>query len=876
MRTPNWLQPVAITLLFAGPDPRLAAADLAADERAARDYAKPRVFAVNTDKGNGTAVLLKVDPGGPVGYFATCYHVLHGTTWFKIYPSGGAGDEVAGVAGTEILARPSIDLVLIKAKLPAGGDFKPLDPFDPNGLASDDDRDPIDGFVFGVAGVQSRQMYTTGVRIQQIEWADLLPGVVDTNLRKRGAPRLQVRLLGREVTYAGMSGGLVVDRDRRFGGLLLGRMPEPNAIPVMITAPQVRALLDESARGGWTAYAPKDFAAPPPYQKEVLQRMLEPWPVSEIGWNTYDAWVRAFESDPLQFLKAFQEVRLDLRELQSFTRDPKNEKSDKLQVRLHGDRQVRLLLNGVPWVPDDPATLQPGENLLIISKPPDGGGRYDLTDLLRPNPFDVTFHLGETADTVYHLKRSLPRVIQGYSVYVTIENGLPGPGHGYSARLAVPLDYLEEVINQTPFSLPFGDRDPRTGSEFLGAARPTGDLPVKLTYVSPQTLDVAAEIGIEVKKAQANFVGVRVAVKPQSATIRMTGRVQFPASPRSLFFVCARAMAASGAEKQFLLPLFGDELTVDASGLLRELLVCYTNTRLLRPNDPRTPGPDEIHGILRSSGLVSEEADWRLDPARIQLVPDERSGAAGKAWVVVTFRLLHKGKPVEVRKPPPLLPDPKVRDALAGEFVTAGVPVAGLSALHPSVVGPTGLPRVRGAGMAEVGPFDLRLALDRVKPARREEVKLSENAAELSAEIGKAVAAGLARSRVTGEVRWGGWQSAGGPTAEDVRLAVTLAPGGADPGQVVGTVSVGRAEVKTEIGTFMLTGVKGEFKLTVDPKSDDRAYHFRITTSAGKYAVGMDTDQDLPKFDFDVWISRDGKTLKHNFGDRFLFGKRGK
>jgi hypothetical protein len=868
MRTHHYRLSAALLLLAVPVSP------LVADEKAetaARDYAKPRVFQLKTDKGSGTAVLLKLD--GQVGYFATCYHVLHGAKEFKIYPSGGKGNLVTDNAKAQILPQRDLDLVLIKAELPKDDTIKPLDPLDAN-MASHKDEDPIDGFVFGVAGIMSRQMYTSAVRIQQIEWADNLTGVIDLQFtrerRKRQGARLEVRSLGKEMTYAGMSGGLVVDKDRRFAGLLLGRMPEPNAIPLMITARQVKEVLD-SAADKWAAFAV--LGDLPPYDATVLQRMLEPWPVSEINWNSYDAWVRAFESDPLQFLEAFQEVRLDLTDLRVNARNPKNQTSEQLQVQLNGEQQVQLLVNGISLQAGERIDLQRGENLIILTKPAvsGAGGKFDVTDLMLPNPLDVSLRLGAKGEeeTVFQLKRSLPRVIQGYSVYLTIENGPPDPGKGYAARLAVPLDYLEEVINHTPFVLPFGDGDRRSGSEFRGTARPNGERPVKLKYVSPQTLDVSTELGIEVTTAQANFAGVKLMAKPQKATIQMTGRVQFPGSPKSLFFVCARAMAASGADKQFVLPLFGDELTVDASGLLRELLVCYTNTRLLRPNNPRTPGPADLHDFLRSAGLMSDDDAWRLVPARLQLVRDDRPKSE-KAWAVVTFQLHHKGKPVAVKNPPPLLPHVKVRDDVAAELVLAEFPPAALAALHPALVAPAGLPPGLVAG--DAAPFHIRLALKRPKPVRGKELTLSDSAIELVAQLGKVATAGLGKSQLTAEVSWGGL-AVGGLDVKDAQLTLTVTPGAAAPEQIAGTVSLGRAEAKTPFGQAVVKEVQGTFKLAVDPKNREQTYHFRIATTAGKYDLGQNKNQQLPKFDFDVWVSHDGKTVKTNFVDHWLFGK---
>jgi len=64
------------------------------------------------------------------------------------------------------------------------------------------------------------------------------------------------------MTYAGMSGGLVGDKDRRFAGLLLGRMPDPNPIPLMITARQVKEVLDAAA-DKWAPCAGTPLSAEP-------------------------------------------------------------------------------------------------------------------------------------------------------------------------------------------------------------------------------------------------------------------------------------------------------------------------------------------------------------------------------------------------------------------------------------------------------------------------------------------------------------------------------------------------------------------------------------------------------------------------------------
>jgi len=79
--------------------------------------------------------------------------------------------------------------------------------------------------------------------------------------------------------------------------------------------------------------------------------------------------------------------------------------------------------------------------------------------------------------------------------------------------------------------------------------------------------------------------------------------------------------------------------------------------------------------------------------------------------------------------------------------------------------------------------------------------------------------------------------------------------------------------VKTDRASYVLAGVHGTFTLTIDPKNDERAHLFHIKTTAGTYDLGEAKNQSLPKFDFDVWVSRDGKKVSHNFESSFLFGR---
>lgn len=842
-----------------------------------QEYAQARVFSLRTDRAAGTAVLLKVEDKAAderFGYFVACYHVLHGATSFDIYPIG-KGNSVASHTGSSVFARRTQDLVILKARLRGGPSYEALAPLEPDGMASTNDKEGIEGFAFGAAGFQSRSLFPSRVRLQEIRPAYVLKDVIDSvnGREEAGVEPMEVRFLGNEITYGGMSGGLVIDNHKRFGGLLLGRMPEPNAIPVMLTARQVKALFDASLKAPGQAFDAKLFKAPPPYREAVVKQMQEPWTVNEISWTSYEAWLKAFDSNPLRFLESFQEINLDLKLLQAFAH---GKASERLSVEANEDTgRVRVLLNGKPYDPKEPGLL-PGENLLIISKVPGGRGLgFELTDFLKPDTIDVSLRLGDSAkETVYQIRRSLPQIIQGYSIYVTIRNGPAAPETGYAARLAVSVDYLEELLNNVPFKLPVGDREARTGTEYAGyATLDVSNHPVRLSYVSPQTLDVFAQVQLVAETLKVSFAGVNMEAPRRAMTLDMKGRVQCPiaADPDSLFFLCARAMGASGPDRQFLLPVLGQEITVDASGLLRQLLVCYANNQLLHPDDPKMPGRGQIREFFKSGGLFSGADGWSWEPTRIFL---ERPEGSAKAWAIVTFRLLKDGEPITAESPPPLLPEPADRDRLAAEFLVTDFATVGLKTLHPSITS-SSLEKFLAANGEGQGTTAkrLRVALPRpAKVARRSPIVLTGKAIGLTDELGKLITEGMKAAPIEGELDWGLIAPKGGPTFEGIHLTVSHTLDRADRPTIDGKLRVAKAK----IDEYALTDVQADFKLSVDPASEEKAYLFDLHPTEGLWANGKGDGGKLPKSAaISVWISRDGKRVKtdlRGLADGILFG----
>lgn len=681
---------------------------------AALDAVRARLFRVvssapGKDQKGGTAYLLKVadENGRRIAYFATCYHVVHDRNEIDLYPTPkGAvcGQPIPAAASFKagkpnqnpehkIRVIPSLDLVLLRA--PAA-DLKPVDP-----PADAADRPLTNGYVFGFPSFDSCRPYPMSVRVAEGSQPALNLGFYRADTGE-SAPRMDVRFLTREITYPGMSGGPVVEHPSgAYGGMLLGRMPEPRAAPVLLPA---RQILKELAASDWKAFDPNQFKADLPYKKDEKgksdfgQYMTTRYLASDLDWSSFEQWNQVLGDDPTSFLRDFQEVSVRLDDLQLVTGSDKPEPAltfanlgSVAPGQPPAKPDVEFRWNGRVCNPNQPAPLRPGENLLIATKRMDSDGIV-LNDLFRPNPVKVELRLdGKTA---YRVRRSLPALIRGYTIFVTIHNGDIGDiaaKEEYAARLAVRLDYLNRLVNRVPFRLPIKPADSKNWASYDGEARAEGYY-FRLRYVSPQTLDADLTSTITINKLNVRSSGVRVTFPPPNKPPReypltMAGRVQFPAeTPEpnrpgdpALFFVSPRAHAARSTAS-LPLPLFGEDVEVDVGPVVREALVCYVNKELLIPEKAAVAGPDQLNELLAQGGVLSHLNGHTLRPVRAFLKREEgaRPDDLHRIWAVLTFRLIGAdGKAVKAPAAKPgLIPDANVRSDLGMEFVARGIPVA--------------------------------------------------------------------------------------------------------------------------------------------------------------------------------------------------------
>ncbi len=783
----GWLSLVVLIVWTVGGAPPARADDTdAACQRVAGRLFRVQSLDPNSAKKTGAAYLLRVDAtqNPPVAEFATCYHVVQRCAKVRIYTVDNPQNPLASFEKPEsgsVKVFPDLDLALFRAPMP-GRDTLALPPLADEGKSAN-------AFVFGFP-FQSLKPFPVEVRVAEGRKEAQYLGFL------RQAGPMAVRFLGKELTYPGMSGGPVVTTDGKYAGMLLGRMPEPSAVPVLLVAEQVVASMNE---GKWVAFDAKAFTDDLAYRTESKFRdqLTAPFLVADKDWSSYETWTRALGGTPGPFLRDFLEVPADLAILRGLEGVVEKGPLPSLSVsegvgsvpdgEPKARHEVRFRWNGHDWDPKNPLPLRPGENLLVVTKVfHSGANGVVLNDLLRPNPVQIDLALGGTK--VFQVTRTLPAFIRNYTIFVTVHNGSAADEAArdpYTARLAVRLDYLADLINRVPFRLPISGTDPRTGSEYAGAAVSTGRY-FTLGYVSPQTLDATLSSTIEVHRVAASFAGVRLAY-PSAAVARqleaeatglaavagglagttrprpvrtypltMQGRLQFPseqaaAAHDDTFFYAAPRAHGANSDEPLHLPIFGNDIEIDVGPVLREALVCYVNKELLIPEKAAVPGQEQVRQVLVQAGMMTQVPGYRLRPVRAFLKkehPGVRDDEPSKIWLVITFRTVRDDTGTGVFPDffarlfsPPLLPARTTDGREVGLDLAANWLPLRAAAVH-LVPGPAANPLAREVTTADrarvIWAHSIHLCLDTAGGAAgpREPVVLDPKAEKLGPAVG--------------------------------------------------------------------------------------------------------------------------------------------
>jgi hypothetical protein len=637
------------------------------DDAALRKIADQCVVRFDVDRGlnvqgqSGSGVLIALDPekeGQPrQATFVTAYHVLYLAQEFKLFDAqGNSLDYDRTPSRVSCFVDRSRELALVRVLLPGTGKTE-LQPIEPNPtfapLEEKDRGDDPPGRVFGFADENLTRLHSRRVEIMNEATApqlDLIRSDVkfEAEADEVDPTAMLFRMLAGQSTSRGMSGGLCVNTEGKFMGILYGRRRD--RYNLAIPAFHVVAALD-AAGAGWKPFDPKDF------HKEVIYRgdADEPDKANDPGTAMDRMDLEAFAGlrtilgeNPAGQLEKFEEVTItpritgkDAPPLKIFVgTDTTPSKHHDLKLWHDGkevrwDRQSRTASLRI----DD----KPGESLLTVFKTSGAVNDFELGGLLLPSTIDLTFTQGDSRTPVRHVVRSLPMIAQAYPLYITI-NSPPAvkqeepPLPDSFVRIAVRVDYVEALLNQVPFEIQVKD------GEFDGLFRLGAGERWRLERISPQRLQVDLSGDVQLNQAKyrdltLSFIRGKNDPPEARGNFTVRGLVQFPrmmpqrapgGAGAGLGF-SARAIGTKGTGSWRVEVGKGHDLSFDVGGILRHLFTCYVNKRLIASDQPHPVNEAFVRPFLESLGLKGPPGA-RPRVLRVGLLRDDSRDS--KDWLV--------------------------------------------------------------------------------------------------------------------------------------------------------------------------------------------------------------------------------------------------
>ena len=570
----------------------------------------PQVFRIDAGENSGSAVLLKVEHEGNAayGWFVTCFHVLHKTQGFTI---SQGGPTIGTHHDALVHVRNLADLVLIRAKLQQNdvAGLKPQFSMEDNTeqrlkkshKASDAQ---VEGWASGYSFLSSNTKAEVSVRLwghRSFSEVVTPDGKLIVTLSDRQRPAFAT-FLGNEITMPGMSGGVVVTHDGKFGGIVFARIAGVQGLA--ISADTVLAALDEAeeleGQGNLPNFHPGIMDRSLAFNDQLQPTWTQAYGESCVEWESLDQWSLAFRSDNEQssLFQKFLECEVDLRSVNLTAK-----------IAVQSDQKNgthQFLLNGVPVGTDGILNLQPGENLLVINKRRNARP-LGLNDLFSgDNKLDVSLiEVDSEERTLFKVRRSLPNVIDSYSVFVTIlctgESpkawpSLPGTTKRNSTEWQTfqPLpDAFRANLANCKVDWQVLETDLRSGSTAKGSIRLTNLADTKVRVVSRQTIDLQIPVELVIEKILINQFGLRAKFDGKDdqtpIEVLITVRFQIHSNAPGESRVSARAMSALTTGKTNLtIPLLGsgsDSFGLDISPLLSHFSVVYLNQALFKPSN---------------------------------------------------------------------------------------------------------------------------------------------------------------------------------------------------------------------------------------------------------------------------------------------------
>lgn len=675
------------------------------DDAAIRKIAEQCVVRFDVDRGlnvqgqSGSGVLIALDPekeGQPrKATFVTAYHVLYLAQQFRLFDAqGNSLDYDRTPSRVSCFVDRSRELALVRVLLPGAGktEFKPIAP-SPTFAPLDEkgkENDPP-GRVFGFADENLTRLDSRRIEIMNEATAPQLDLIRSDVEFEAGAEEvvpttMLFRMLAGQSTSRGMSGGLCVDSEGRFVGILYGRRRDRYnlAIPPF----HVLAALD-AAGSGWKPFDPKDFHKEVLYRGDADQTGKANDPgtaMDRMDLGAFDGLKTLLGENPAGQIEKFEEVTItprisgkDAPPLKIFVgtdTTPSNHHDLKLWhdgEKVEWDRASRTARLRI----DD----KPGESLLTVFKTSGAVNDFELGGLLLPSTIDLTFSQGDSKTPVRHVVRSLPMITQAYPLYITI-NSLPvvkqeePPLPDSFVRIAVRIDYVQALLDQVPFEIQVKD------GEFDGLFRLGAGERWRLERISPQRLQVDLSGDVQLNQAKyrdmtLSFLRGKNDPPEARGNFTVRGLVQFPrmmpqgapgGGGAGLGF-STRAIGTKGTGSWRVEVGKGHDLSFDVGGILRHLFTCYVNKRLIASDQPHPVNESLVRPFFESLGLGGPPGSHpRL--LRVGLLRDESPDP--KDWLVAVCDLGLGNK--IAAGPVGLGPAPKPDSDLVFEIVAKNVP----------------------------------------------------------------------------------------------------------------------------------------------------------------------------------------------------------
>lgn len=642
-----------VLALFSG---SCAAAGAEIDAQGLLTYAQAHVFKLqvtDADSRNtiGSCVLLKVEPAAdgvpPRATFVTAYHVVHRARSLTVRRHDGlkVNDNQQPI---ECFPARTRELAFFRVTLAeaARGDVALLNlanPLEQLLNLPPPSAGPVakpQGMAFGYSREAAIPLDYSHVEFLNVVSALSLNlvRVVEPLAGEPSPNDMTLMLLTNQPTQAGMSGGLVIDSERRFGGLIYGRDTDRYnlAIPSAIVEKSWAAAQAKS----WLELSHTPFDAPIAIDCPGGLR------IDRLDWGAMDGLTLLFGNDPASAISQFQEITVSPPQMGA-NAPPLEIVINREATLPSGEHKLQLSLDGNMLNLRDHTITVPielkkvdGESLLIVVKESGRANDFELGRLLAPSTVDITFK--QAGVPFRQIIRSLPTIVHRYPLFISVRNALEPPSPlPANARLAIRLDYLERRLNEAPLTIGLEHGPDAQGSVFRGDLVFDQRDAWRLGRISPQRLGFTVRAQAKIQEARFQAFGLAFVRDSTAEPIILgpQGTVQFP-STMDEFFVSGRATGTGGNQGQSALRVeFGNGFALDAGGILRHLLTAHLNSRLLKPDEPHPIGLPHIEQVLRDIGLSAPEG-WMLQPRQCRLVNE-----GGYIWLIGTVRMDHADAP---------------------------------------------------------------------------------------------------------------------------------------------------------------------------------------------------------------------------------------